>query len=367
MRIDRRIVITLLILVNLAGLGWWQRKPLLAWWEVRALMHADEASRDACVDRVVALDDAAVPRLLDGLSSTEEKICSNLEAALVAMAAKWKTLDPRSAPLLEELHNRFAGFSDRGQASALRVAASLLNQSADEEALPVRIAQAAGDLLNAARIGGAHRAPVLWLANALVARVAPGQWLDPCRQLARTGLAVDDPKVRVAALHLTMHEALRTEQDLLSKALPLLHDPKAEVRRAAVLALGSMPELVSEDELLPLLHDPDAEVQQLCELALRGRGLQDRHLELARLISDESPTARLQVLQHLRGGNDVEPMVWLRRLSHDTSPAVRAAAVRAAAGQPQIDLRDRLAEMMQRDASPTVRELAAHYLMRNTQ
>ena len=365
MRISRRVVITVLILANLAGLGWWQRRPLLAWWHVRELMQATEANREACVNRVVVLQEAAVPRLLDGLASTDENVCTNVEAALIGLAVEWKTRDARSAPLLDEFRSRFSTLSSLGQASALRTAAGMLNQGDEKEPLPLRIAQAAGDLLKTAQADDKLRAPVLRLAGALIARVPPGQWLAQCRQLARSGLQDDDAKTRVAALQLTMREVFRTEQELMGEALPLLRDPEPEVRRAAVLAFGAAPELASDDDLLPLLHDRDPEVQQLCELALRGRGLQDRHLELARLISDESPTARLQVLQHLRGGNDVEPVVWLRRLSQDASPAVRAAAVRAAAGQPQVEMRERLSEMMQKDASPTVRELAAHYLERS--
>src|SRR5262249_46453454 len=141
-------------------------------------------------------------------------------------------------------------------------------------------------------------------------------------------------------------------------------DPDPEVRRAAVLALGSAQNVIGDDDLLPLLHDPDAQVQQLCEVALRSRGLQEEHLECARLISDPSPTARLQLLQRLRHATDLDVGVWLRRLSQDSSSAVRAAAVRAASQLAQLGLRDRLLEMSQQDPSPTVRQLAGHYLQR---
>ncbi len=364
---NRRFVGSLLILATLAGMGWWQRQPLLAWWQVRELTRANEANREVCVARVVALEEAALPRLFDGLATADENVCANLESALCGLAVRWKTADPRSAPLLDQLRSRFATFSAAGQASALRTATGLLNHGDEKELLPVPIAQAAGDLLKCGQAHEALRPQVLLLAGALIARAPPGQWLDVCRNLAHAGLRDANPKTRVAALLLTMREAMQTEHGVLNEALPLLHDAEPTVRRAALLALGRNQELVTEDDLLPLLHDVDAEVQQMCELALRGRGLQDRQLVLARLISDESPAARLQILQHLRGGSDVEPGVWLRRLSQDPSPAVRAAAVRAAAGQSQIDLRDRLHEMSQKDASPTVRELAAHYLARSKQ
>lgn len=363
----RRFVIwSLLILAVGAGALWRQRTPLLAWWHVRQLMQVDEGNREIYVERVVALDEAAVPWLLKGLAIADEGACANIEAVLAQLARNWKTLDSRSLPFLSQLREQFPVVPAAARASLLRVATILLNQGDDRELLPMSIAHIVGDLLKAADVDEMSRPQVLQLASALIARVPPGQWLDVCRNLAVKGLRDTNPKVRVAALHLTMREAMQAEQDVLQQAAPLLHDSEVEVRRAAVLALGPAQELVSEDDLLPLLHDPDKEVQQLCELALRGRGLQDRHLELARLISHDSPAARLHVLQHFRGGSDLDANVWLRRLSQDPAPAVRAAAVRAAAAQPHLDLRDRLLEMTREDTSPTVRELAAHYLARVT-
>src|SRR5687767_9727691 len=97
----RRIVTcTLLILIVGAGALWWQRTPLLAWWHVRQLMQADEASRDVYVERVVALEEAALPCLFKGLASADDRACANIEAAIAELARSWKTLDPRSRPFL---------------------------------------------------------------------------------------------------------------------------------------------------------------------------------------------------------------------------------------------------------------------------
>lgn len=360
----RRFVIwTLLMLSAGGGVLWRQRTPLLAWWHVRQLTQATEANREICVERVVALDDAAVPWLLKALATADDGASANVETALSELARHWKTLDPRSLLFLEQLRGQFAA-GDAGRAHLLRVATVVLNQDDDRELLPVGVAHATGELLKAAEADKTLRPQALQLAGALLARVPPGQWLNVCRNLASLGLNDVNPKSRVAALHLTMREAMQTEHDILQQAVPLLRDGEAEVRRAAVLALGPAQELVSEEDLLPLLHDRDPHVQQLCELALRGRGLQDRHVELARLISDDRPAARLQVLQHLHRGSDLDANIWLRRLSQDPAPAVRAAAVRAVAAQPNVELRDRLLEMISEDTSPTVRELAAHYLAR---
>src|SRR5262249_25530542 len=113
-----------------------------------------------------------------------------------------------------------------------------------------------------------------------------------------------------------------------------------------------------------LLHNEDPEVSRLCETALRSRGLQDNHLMLARLISDDRPAARLEVLQHLGQARDLDPAVWLRRMGQESAPAGRAAAIRAASQQPQADLLDHVRDMAQNDPSPTIRQLAGHYLSR---
>jgi hypothetical protein len=83
-------------------------------------------------------------------------------------------------------------------------------------------------------------------------------------------------------------------------------------------------------------------------------------------MTDARPEIRLQVLEHLGPAADLAPGVWLRRLSHDPAPAVRAAALRALAEQPQLGLRDRLEQMAQNDPSPTVQQLASHYLRHQT-
>jgi hypothetical protein len=146
--------------------------------------------------------------------------------------------------------------------------------------------------------------------------------------------------------------------------VPLLRDSRAEVRRAALLAVGLAEQVIADDDLLPLLHDADADVRRLCETALRGRGLPEAHLRLARLISAPGPEDRLQVLRHLQGTEDLDPGVWLRRLSQDPDAAVRFAAMAAASSDGQVDLSDRLREMRDRDPSPTVRQWAPYFLQR---
>jgi len=131
--------------------------------------------------------------------------------------------------------------------------------------------------------------------------------------------------------------------NLLPPLLGLLRDPAPEVRRAVVLALGPVPEAISDETLLTCLHDADAQVRQTTRSALIARGLPPEQVELGRLLTHAQ-------------------QVWLRRLSDDRSAAVRAAAVRALAAMPESGSNDRLEEMARSDPSPTVARIARYYL-----
>jgi len=348
-------ILFLSLLFALAGVGWWQRPPLLAWYYVRGLAGAGDDDRETWVTRVCGLDTAALPSLLACLRRDNSQACANAESALVRLAESWGNGEARLLGLAELVAEGFPGLSACGQQSALELAVVLLKEQP-------AAAQAARRMLAAAAqvTDPGVQARALALAEVLVGG-APGPWPDTLRGMVSAGLKNPDPASRVRAVHLTLHEALRADGDLRAQVVPLLRDPQTPVRRAALLAVGMAQETISEDELLPLLHDPDANVRRLCEGALRGRGLGEDHLQLARLISDARPSARLEVLDYLTGATDLEPGAWLRRLSQDPSPAVRAGAVRAAAAQTQVDLSDRLRHLAQDDPSPTVRQLAAHY------
>jgi hypothetical protein len=217
-------------------------------------------------------------------------------------------------------------------------------------------------LLAAATQEKGVRLRTLALAEMTLARLHPDKpYLY--RMLALDGIAARDNDIRVRAIRLAMHAPLHTDIELVDKVLPLLKDPAAEVRRAALLAVGLSEKHLTVDDLLPLLQDADLEVRRLCEGALRSRGLQDSHIKLAKLITDPRPGERLQVVHYLQESDDLEPGVWLARLSQDPSPAVRAAAIRFFAEDPtSADFRERLQQMAQDDPSPTVQQLARIYL-----
>jgi hypothetical protein len=300
--------------------------------------------------------------LLDKLQSKNPTLCTNVEAGLAALVQRWGPEDVRTLALADEVHQRFAGWTALGQIAGLQVMTAMLSQDGPET-WPAAVMRTAGELLHASQDRPELRGPALILAAALLDRAAPGQWLDIARIHAEQGLSDRSPRSRLVAIQLVMRSPLQSEPALLAKVVPMLHDESAAIRRAALVALAPARDLVSEDELLPLLHDPNMEIQQLCDAALRSRGLSDVQLALARDISDENPRARLRVIDRIGRARDLDnPAAWLRRLSQDSSSAVRAAAIRAAAQHPQVDLSDRLREMVEQDPSETVRQNARYFL-----
>lgn len=180
-----------------------------------------------------------------------------------------------------------------------------------------------------------------------------------CRAAVRDGLAL--PAARVRAVRL----AARPEVALKADVAPLLNDPAAEVRRAAMLAVGPFDgnaPAVGDEDLFKWLHDPDPEVRDLCESALHSRGLDAVQVHLARQLSHPSAAKRLVLLTDLtRFGDAVkEPGPWLERLSRDADPAVRVGAARVAVER-RLMFTGWLDRMADGDADPTVRRLAAYY------
>jgi hypothetical protein len=147
---------------------------------------------------------------------------------------------------------------------------------------------------------------------------------------------------------------------------PLLDDPAAEVRRAAMLAVGPAPEgahpVVGDEELFRWLHDPDLEVRNLCEAALATRGLDEVQVQLARQLTSPDAADRLRLLVDLQRAGDAvkDPGPWLERLSRDPDPAVRLGAARVAFER-RLVFAGWLDRMAEADPDPTVRRWAGYY------
>ena len=349
-------------LLLLAGVGWLERTPLFVWYAVHRLVNARDNDRQVCVERVAQLDLAALPKLIECLRGANTQASANARAGLLGIVERRPPADSRRAHLALSLAEQFATLSEPGQETALEIEGVLLQTRQPGAPNADLLAALARMLAETARRtdNGVHALALRLVLGLIDPRTQP-DLIRASRDLTRTCLGDQAPDNRIQAIDLAVQPGV----DLLEAVVPLLRDPVPEVRRSAMLAVGSASNVINTDDLLPWLHDPDPQVRILCEKALRSRGLRDAHVKLGRLMTDSRPGVRLQVLDLLREANDLEPGIWLRRLSHDPTPAVRAAAVRAASDQAMlkmINLTDRLEQMAQNDPCPSVRQLAQYYL-----
>jgi hypothetical protein len=346
---------TLLLLASLGVFAWTQRVGWLAWYYARQVATAGDAELPAWIDRLEPLGDAALGPLVERLRQSEIPACVHVRAVLAGLAGRWPVPDPRTALLAEHLASTFPSLSSPGQQAALDLQGAL--SAADPSVLPalVRTLRSAGTTVDPE-----VHARALALAGRTLDQFSsepPDMLAEACELLGRQ--CVHDPAIdnRMRLIRF----AARPDVNLPELIVALLDDPVAEVRRSALLAVGTS-SAVNTDDLLRWLHDPDEMMRHLCEKALRSRGLKSDHIQLGRLMTDSRAGARLSVLDVLAQSNDLEPAVWLRRLSHDPAPAVRAAAVRAAVEQGASACADRLEQMAQNDPCATVRQLAQYYL-----
>lgn len=323
-------VSVLVALPLLAGIGWLQHSRIQAWYYVWQLSKADATNRDVWIERVAKLDQAAVWAMMRCLDRDQELACNNVLSVLEKLTIRWGAADARTAGLLQQLSVQYPTFSWTGRHTVLQLQSAILHGSDN------------------------FSETILSLG----------------RRLAAAGLEDRRPEVRLAGVRLGSHPGL----NLFPQLMPLLSDPVAEVRAAALVAVAGVQKvdtsgtedfLVSTEDLLHYLHDADADVRRLCETTLRGRGLSDGQVELGRLITHEQPQVRLQVLGSLRQHRDLDWRVWIKRLCADQTPAVRAAAIRAAIERKTDDLLGELQQIAQNDPIPTVRQIAQHYLRSN--
>jgi len=358
----RRYLLFILIAFGAVGLCLWLgRTQIQARYCVYQLGRADAGDRDLWIARITNLDDAGVSCLIEGLKSNDHRSCDNFTTGLQTLGVRWGLDDSRAVSLSSKVADAFPGMSAAGQERTLKLVEAWLSAGekngsrADEVLRQISrlLAQAAQEDIPLIR------REAFSLADKLLAKVDHDPMiLDACRDVARNGLNDAETDNRVHAIRLAQAPGM----NLLLEVVPRLRDHSQAVRRAAILALGPVPEVINDDTLFYWLSDPDPEVRELCEVALRGRGLQDHHIRLARIMADPRPTVRMQVIETIDQAPDLDPGVWLRRLSHDSCPAVRAAAARAAAGQSLVDLSDRIDQMAKTDPSPTVQQVARYYL-----
>ncbi len=320
-----RVAVLLAVTLVVAGIGsglyLTELKAMLAARQFRVATSV--AERSAAADRLVALGDPGVTRLLDFTRSPSEPWRA---AAVTALDRYLLTLDD-------------------GDPRAGRVTAAVL------ETFPALDA-------------GGQRA-VLELLPTVLKKAGP-EYAPRCRAVVAAGLNSPDPAVRVVATRLALHPSVNLRPNLLS----LLTAPEAEVRQAALFAAavataGEGEPLLTDEDLFRWLHDPDDGVRRVCRELLVGRDRSESEIELGRRLTDPDPLERLKLLLDLRYDDDVtDPEPWLERLSHDPEPAVRAGVARVAVesattrGLPRPVWIHRLAEA---DADPTVRRVARFF------
>ncbi len=312
----KKLVVAGVVLTAFASVaGWFAYKPLLARHYVNKL---ESSPDDETVDRIADFGEASVSPLIEMLKR-DAPASGHASYALQRVLDRWQPDDPRAPNVARKLASSFADFSTAGKVGVLELAEMWQGRGADCR--------------------------------------------DAAAQLVQAGLKDDQVSTQVRAIIL----ALKPEFGLVVDVAPLLKDPKPEVRRAAVLAVGPFRDLVPDEDLLPCLHDADEEVRGRCEAALKIRGLRDKDVLLGRLITDSSPLKRLEVIRFLPNDSQLDPQAWLNRLCQDSSPIVRASAARFAldpAAEIDADLSPRVRQMAQSDPDGTVRQIA-EFLLRS--
>jgi hypothetical protein len=354
-------VLALALVLAAAVVVWMERTPLLAWFYVRKLAQASEADRGVWVERVAGLGEAPVDHLLAWLSDPSPPCCANARAALEKLTGRWGPGDPRTIALAHRCGREFQRMSPAGQCNVLELAAAwFVNGAGDPAALAGLVAPSSRLLAEAvATKDGEVQVRGLDLCAILIQQPQANDALSSSRELVSACLGCGGPSFRVRALRMTLQPGL----DLSEQVVPLLADPVAEVRRAALMAV-SLDDSVLDDVLLPCLHDSDEEVRAQCKVVLANRGRTPQQIKLGRLLTHPDPVERMKVLKLLRDEPELDPTVWLQRLSHDPSPAIRIAAVRVMVEDLPAPPSERISEMAQSDPSESVAWVAQCYLQR---
>jgi hypothetical protein len=311
-RVGAAILILAVAAGAYAGWNWSGLSARHADYRLRTAGSDDE--RAAAAARLVALGDAGAPFLVGTLRGDDPECCRAVAAAVLDRLAA----DPGS-PCARPLLDGLTTFSEPGKVAALEFVPALLKSPYPDAA----------------------------------AR---------CRDAVRVGLAAATPDGKVRAVRL----ALRPEIGVKADVVPLLNDPDADVRRAAMLAVGpadeSVATVIDDESLFRWLHDPDDDVRDLCRSALRTRGLDAEQVLLARQLTHPDPAERLRLLLDLHGAGDVirDPGPWLERLSRDSDPAVRLGAARVGC-ECRLTFTGWMDRLADRDTDPTVRHWASYY------
>jgi len=282
---------------------------------------ATDEERAGWADALAARGDAGLPALVELVRVGDPPARAAAFAALDRHLAALPDADPRAVALAGRLLDAFATADPAGRVALL-------------EFLPTLV-----------KCGGAAHAA-------------------KCRDAAAAGLKMPAVGNRLAAIRVAMHPQVRLRADVL----PLLDAPEAEVRRAALFAVGPATDadpVIGDEELFHWLHDLDGGVRAVCLDALASRGRTDAEIALGRRLADPAAGERLKLLLDLRHDDDVaDPEPWLERLGRDPDPGVRAGAARVAvelADERRVPAPVWVGRLADADPDATVRRVAHFY------
>lgn len=313
------------LVVVLAAVGAWAGANATAL-RVRYAAHrltiaATDEERATWADALAAHGDAGLPRLVEFVKAGDPAHGPAAAAALDRHINALPEGDPRAVTLCGQVLATFPGSGEAAPAAVLGLLPTVLK-----------------------RTGGAHA--------------------GKCREVVAAGLRMPVTAARLLAVRVAMHPQVKMRSDLV----PLLSAADAEVRRAALFAVGPATDddaVLGDEDLFRWLHDPDGGVRKVCHDALVSRGRTDAEIGLGRRLTHPEPGERLNLLLDLRYDDDVaDPEPWLERLSRDAEPAVRAGAARVAV---EVAADRRLAapvwvgRLADADPDPTVRRVAAYF------
>lgn len=239
-----------------------------------------------------------------------------------------------------------------GDDPTCRALASALRQHYHERALEPDLARPLLDGM--ATFADPGREAVMFALPAILQ--APDDSLrEPSRAAVECALT-SSPRAKSLAVKLTARVGLA------ERIVPLLSDPDAEVREAALTAVGTAGDAVSigDEDLFRWLNDPDAKVRSICGIVLQSRGRTQEEIDSGRRLTHPSARERLQLLVDLslEPTRDIGP--WLERLGRDPEPAVRAGAVRVACER-KLLYAEWADELAKNDPDATVRQVATFH------
>lgn len=295
---------------------------LRAAWTARQLRTASaEEARAHAADRLAALGDHGLARLVEFIRAGDDSCRAAAAGAITRRLESAPATDPWALTAAERLAGSMGS------------------------------ADAAGQLA------------ILELLPQILARTGPGG-VESCRAIVAGALASPESAVRVQAIRLSLHPDIKLRRE----AVPLLADPAAEVRCAALVATampGDGEPLISDEDLFRWLHDPDKGVRTICHGALVSRDRTEAEIALGSRLTNPDPRERLLLLLDLRHGDELaDPEPWLERLSRDIDPAIRAGAARVAVevrGDRRLGCPAWVDRVADADPDPTVRKVAAYF------